>query len=108
MSFDLHFELAVILHCSEDHLFYASAVNSTEEHCSQFSYKIACHVFDEYFLVSCSLCWHQLICVRYVRCVPLLDLFTSVSVLVYTGSKLYIHQIYVHRQANGVVLIMCL
>lgn len=32
--------------------FYEGAVNSTKEHCSEFSSKIACHVFDGYFLVS--------------------------------------------------------
>lgn len=60
--------------------FYEGAVNSTEEHCNQFSFKIACHVFDEYFLVSSSLCWHQPICVRYFRYVPAFDLLTSASV----------------------------
>lgn len=72
LSFEPHFELALILHCSRDHmvkLFYEGAVNSTEEHCSEFSSKIACHVFDEYFHVDCSLCRHQLICARYFRCV---------------------------------------
>lgn len=61
--------------------FYEGAVNSTEEHCTQFSSKIACPVLDKYFLVGFSLCWHQLICARYLRCVPLFDLLTSGSVL---------------------------